>query len=218
MHVAIVTFGYLPLKHVSMTRPSGFARELTRRGHRVTVLTVDWSTKEAPRPSSGPDGPRVIAIDPRAWFPDFRPDRFPLTTEPPPPASPLLRRALTLRRTLRFGPFESWARAALDALFAHHREDPLDVVWAIHGDASCHEIAYRFSRQTKVPWVADFKDPWDVFHLGPARWVQRVATARRLKSAAMVTETCAAQGAADSARFGCAFRVVYTGYDADVMA
>jgi len=64
IHLAIITFGYPPLRHVSGTRPSHLARELTRRGHRVTVLTVDWSSPEAPRAAPSPDDPEVIAIDP----------------------------------------------------------------------------------------------------------------------------------------------------------
>lgn len=203
---------------MSATRPGNFARELARRGHRVTVLTVDWRAPGSPPGPREEGGPEVIALDPRAWFPDFRPDRLPLSTEPPPPASPVLRRLTTLRRTLDFGPFESWARAALRALLAHHARHRLDVVWAIHGDASCHEIAHRFSRRTQVPWVADFKDPWDLFHPGALRWAQWFSTARRLRSASMLTETCAAQGIADTARFRLPAHVLWTGYDAGIMA
>jgi glycosyltransferase involved in cell wall biosynthesis len=230
IHLAIITAGYLPLRHVSATRPSNLARELARRGHQVTVLTIDWRapgvppealsvwTGEPPSRAATPENPDVIAIDPRAWFPDFRPERLPLTTEPPPPASPLRRRLVTLRRTLGFGPFESWGRAGLRALIAHHARHKVDVVFAIHGDASTHEIAHRFSRRAKVPWVADFKDPWDLFHQGSLRWAQWLATARRLRSAAVLTETCAAQGTADAARFRRPAHVLWSGYDADTMA
>jgi glycosyltransferase involved in cell wall biosynthesis len=205
---------------VSATRPSYLARELARRGHRVTVLTIDWRAPGVPpeATSTTPGNPEVIAIDPRAWFPGFRPDRLPLSSEPPPPAFPLRRRLGTLRRTLDFGPFESWGRAALRALIDHHAHRPVDVVFAIHGEGTSHEIAYRFSRHAKVPWVADFKDPWDLFHRGALRWVQWFATARRLRSAAVLTETCAAQGASDSARFGLPAHVLWSGYDADAMA
>lgn len=211
---------------MSATRPSHLARELARRGHQVTVLTIDWRASEAmkaqlgapPSRAEAPGEPEVIAIDPRAWFPDFRPERLPLSTEPPPPASSLRRRLVTLRRTLRWGPFESWAREGLRALIAHHHRRPIDVLWAIHGDDSSHEIAYRFSRRTKVPWVADYKDPWDLFHRVPLVWVQRLTTARRLRTAAALTETCAAQGDVDAALFRRPVHVLWSGYDADLMA
>ena len=158
MHVAIITFGYPPLAHVSGTRPFNLARELARLGHAVTVVTVDWSTQENPlAPCEGVD---VVAIDPRPWFPGFSPATPPFTTEPPFVGPAALRKARTLQRTLRFGPYASWARAALRGLLARHHRSPVDVVWAIHGDDSTHEIAYRFSRETGVPWVADFEFPW----------------------------------------------------------
>lgn len=217
MHVAIITFGYPPLKHVSGTRPSNMARELARLGHTVTVVTVDWSTRENP-PLPASEGVRVLAIDPRAWFPGFAPGTPPLTTEPSFAGPAFLRKARTLQRTVRWGPYASWARAALPALVARHRSDPVDVVWAIHGDDSSHEIAYRFSRQTGVPWVADFKDPWDLFHKRAVIWLQELVTRRRLRTASALTETCKAQSDADAARFHLPSHVLWTGYEAGVMA
>ncbi len=217
MHVAIITFGYPPLRHVSGTRPSNMARELANLGHRVTVLTVDWSSPRNPRQSLGEA--QVLAVDPRAWYPAFDPDKVPLLIEPPLPGPTVLRKLRTLRRNLRWGPYEPWARAGLSQLESLHRRDPLDVLWPIHGDDSAHEIAYRFSRSSGVPWVADFKDPWDLFHhQTPAiRWMQEQVTRRRLRSARALTETCKAQADSDASRFGLPAHVLWTGYDADIM-
>ncbi len=215
MHVAIITFGYPPIKHVSGTRPGNLGRELARLGHAITVLTVDWSTPESPHVPT--EGVHVIAVDPRAWFPAFDPVTPPLTTEPPVAGPAALRKARTLQRTVRWGPYESWARAALRALSAHHRSSPIDVVWAIHGEDSSHEIAYRFSRATGVPWVADFKDPWDLFHKRYIVWLQELVTRRRLRTASALTETCKAQSDSDAARFHLPSHVLWTGYEAGVM-
>jgi len=215
MHAAIITFGYPPIKHVSGTRPGNLAQKLADLGHAVTVVTVDWSTRENPPSPSA--GVHLLAIDPRAWFHGFAPATPPLTTEPPFTGPAALRRARTLQRTLRWGPYESWARAALQALFARHQSSPVDVVWAIHGDDSSHEIAYRFSRATGVPWVADFKDPWDLFHKRSITWLQELVTRRRLRTASALTETCKAQSDADAARFHLPAHVLWTGYEADVM-
>ncbi len=215
MHAAIITFGYPPIKHVSGTRPGNLAGQLAQLGHAVTVVTVDWSTRENPPPES--PGVHLLAVDPRAWFPGFAPATPPFTTEPPFTGPSALRRARTLQRTLRWGPYESWARTALRALLARHRSSPLDVVWAIHGDDSSHEIAYRFSRATGVPWVADFKDPWDLFHKRAVVWLQELVTRRRLRTASALTETCKAQSDADAARFHLPAHVLWTGYEADLM-
>ena len=189
------------------------ARELVKLGYRVTVVTVDW--RDGDDVDDGRDGIAVVRVDPRRWFPAFVP-RPPHTTERP-IANPVQRKLTTLRRVLRWGPFESWARAALDELLRVHAKERVDVVWAIHGDDSSHEIAYRFHRRTGVPWVADYKDPWNLFHQGVLERVQRLATTRRLRTAAMLTETAAAQGAWDGERFQRPWRLVYSGYDADLM-
>lgn len=215
MHIAIITFGYPPIKHVSGTRPGNLARRLAHLGHEVTVVTVDWSTREDPAAESA--GVELLAVDPRAWFPGFDPSSPPFTSEPPFRGPVALRRANTLLRTLRWGPYASWARAALSALLTRHRRSPIDIVWAIHGDDSSHEIAYRFSRSTGVPWVADFKDPWDLFHKPAVLWLQELVTRRRLRTAAALTETCEAQGVADAARFHLPAHVLWTGYEAELM-
>jgi glycosyltransferase involved in cell wall biosynthesis len=91
------------------------------------------------------------------------------------------------------------------------------VVWAIHGDDSSHEIAARFHRESGVPWVADFKDAWNVFHsrsMWPLQWL---VTRNRLRTATMMTETSDAQARLDG-HLGCPWHVVWSGYDDGVMA
>lgn len=155
----------------------------------------------------------VHRIDPRAWYAGFDPSVF--VTEP---ASrlPVLQKLRTAQRTLRWGPYELWARAALRQLTSVHEVSPVDVVWAIHGDDSCHEIAFRFHRATGVPWVADFKDAWDLFHSRLARPVQFAATWRRLATAAALTETSHRQAELD-VRFHRPTHVVWSGYDSELM-
>jgi glycosyltransferase involved in cell wall biosynthesis len=65
--------------------------------------------------------------------------------------------------------------------------------------------------------VADFKDPWDLFHKPAIRWLQELVTRRRLRTASALTESCKAQGDSDAARFGLPAHVLWTGYDADIM-
>jgi glycosyltransferase involved in cell wall biosynthesis len=117
---------------------------------------------------------------------------------------------------LDWGALEGWGRATFDALSDLHAEAPLDVVWAIHGDDGAHEAAHRFHRATGVPWVADFKDPWHIFHKVAAVPLQFVATAHRLRSAAMLTETCERQGTFDVI-FRRPTETIWSGYDAELM-
>ncbi len=179
MHVVIVSFGFPPIRHVSGTRAAFMGTHLCELGHEVTVVTVDWRDDAATRPRKAVEGGvNVIRVDPRHWYPGFDPLGPPFVTEPPLPA--LRHRARTLKATVVWGPYAGWARHALAELLLVHAERPIDVVWAIHGDDSCHEVAMRLRLATGVPWVADFKDPWNVFHakiLWPLQWL---VTWRRL--------------------------------------
>jgi glycosyltransferase involved in cell wall biosynthesis len=215
-HVVIVSFGYPPLSHVCGTRASEMGAALAAVGFRVTALTVDWRSPDSGRPAVAIErGVHVVRVDPRQWNPGFQPSGPPLTTEVP-FRTAALRRFATLRRTVTWGPFEQWARHALQELRAIHAERPVDVVGAIHGDDSCHEVAARFHRETSTPWVADFKDPWHTFH---DRWlwpVQRLVTSRRLRTCAALTETSRTQGEFD-ATFGRPWHAVLSGYDDQAM-
>lgn len=188
------------------------ARELVRLGHQVTVVTIDWRSEGG---RTEPDPTHVIRIDPRAWYPEFRPVP-PFDIEPPEDPGRARRALRSVHRMATWGPYARWGRATLRALLARHAQHPIDVVWAIHGDDTSHEIACRFHRETGTPWVADYKDPWNGFRdrllWGPLYWFTR----RRLRTAASITETARAQAEYD-ARFGRPVFVVYSGYDAELM-
>jgi hypothetical protein len=225
--VLVVSFGYAPLSHVSAARATHMARELASLGWDVSVLTVDWS---APLPAQvcpversvesalaeGP--PRRVAIDGRLANPAFDPAARPPTTAAAPPRNAAWRKLHTLRNTLGWGCVGSWARQAYAAARLLHARRPIDVVWAIHGDDSSHEIAHRLRRSLGIPWVADFKDPWGSRFSPSGLGIARRVTARRLSSAAALTETCAAQAEIDGRDFGRPAHVVYSGYDAELMA
>lgn len=226
-HVLVVSFAYAPLAHVSGRRATHMARELTALGWDVSVLTVDWSLPLRPeiRPiersveqALAETSPRRVAVDGRLANPAFDPDAVPPTTAGTPPRNTAWRKLQSLRDTLGWGCLGTWARHAYAAAGLFHARRPIDVVWPIHGDDSSHQIAYRLWRRFGIPWVADFKDPWGGRYSTTAVRVARRVTARRLRSAVAVTETCAAQADADRREFGRPVHVVYSGYDAELMA
>jgi glycosyltransferase involved in cell wall biosynthesis len=192
------------------------ARQLAQLGHCVTVVTVDWRQPGGSRlRQTAEHGVNVVRIDPSEWYPTFNASAPPFITEPP-ALGPLRQRLKTLRGTLGWGGHPRWARLALEALLAAHRTRHFDVVWAIHGDDSPHVVASRFHDRTGVPWVADFKDPWNVFHRRPLLPLQWMCTWRRLRTASFVTETCAAQANADQS-FRRPTHVIWSGYDPEAM-
>lgn len=227
MHVGIITLGYPPLLHVSHKRPRYMGRDLARLGHEVSVVTVDWRSPDpvsigtpvtAVRNARIEEGVRVIRIDPRSWYPGFCASSTWQSTEGSAPRLVLLRKIQTAFRAIVWGPSPSWGRAALRALLDLHAASPIHVSWAIHGDATSHEVAHRLCAARGVPWVADFKDPWDGISSGLARGSRLLGTRRRLRSASAITETCEAQGRLDASRFGLPVATIYSGYDDALMA
>ncbi len=161
-------------------------------------------------------GVRVERVSPHAWYPGFSPATIPIQVEEP--TNRARKRFRQVLRTARWGAYEPWGRAALERLLEVQRDRPFDVIWAIHGDDTCHEVAYRFHRKTQTPWVADFKDPWSVFHGRALRPLQRLATSRRLRTANALTETASLQAVLDAKMFGRPTHVVPSGYNATRMA
>ena len=146
------------------------AKELVRLGASVSVFTIDW--RSGPHHRNDDDGVWVCRVDPRQWYPEFLPV-FPFVIEPP--RSRLVQKIRSAARIPGWGPFKCWGKVAFEGLLARHASVAVDVAWAIHGDATSHEVAFRFSAKSGVPWVADFKDPWDQVHQrGPARWLRYV--------------------------------------------
>lgn len=215
-HVAIISIGYPPIPHVSGTRAAEMAAALVTMGFLVTAITVDWRPPGTERPPVGTErGVRVVRVDPRQWNQAFDPSRPPFKTEVT-VHSPVLRRWATLRQTIAWGSSEQWARHALQELRTLHAECRVDIVWAIYGGDSCHEVAARFHRETKVPWVADFKDPWNAAHTKWLLPLKRLLAQRRLRTCAALTETSDTQGQLD-ASFGRPWYPVWSGYDPQIM-
>jgi glycosyltransferase involved in cell wall biosynthesis len=103
-------------------------------------------------------------------------------------------------------------------------EDPVDVVYSTSPHATAHLIARRLARGARVPWVADFRDPWfedppepgapDGFVFRTVnRWLER----RTIRSAgAVVTSTTQLRDMLRQRYVGepaAKFRAILNGYD-----
>ena len=106
------------------------------------------------------------------------------------PAGTVVRRALALdtARHLQFGGryFEwmarpdrwiSWKFAAIRAGLQLIEAYKPDVIWSTYPIATAHVIASRLHRKTRIPWVADFRDPMahDGFPADPRTWKSYLA-------------------------------------------
>jgi hypothetical protein len=206
VHVGIVTMGYPPLPHVEGYRANGFAEELARQGATVTVITTG-SPDRAPA-AKGAD----LSVGVRRFpCPEYYARLSPQTIREPRPV--LARKARTALRIMTRGAHSSWARRALSGLSRFPLEEPLDVVWAMHGSDSAHAVANALRHKMGIPWVADFEDNWDRARDGLARPLARLSEARRLRSARAVTSASDIGAQSLEQTFARPVTPVYTGVD-----
>lgn len=216
MHIAILSSASPPLRHVSVKRAYNFAHYLPLLGHRTSLVSADYRFLREDYLESV-DEIRIsnfIRIDPNAWFSGFNNQCGVYPLEPHLKCHSLLKRVSTAQRMLSgWGPWPSWGKRALEELIKLHKKDPIDVVFAIFGNETTHEVAHQFKKLTRVRWIADFKEPWHHGVEGWARRVRNLQTRRRLKSCWFVTETCELQAEADQNEFGRPCHIIPSGFD-----
>jgi glycosyltransferase involved in cell wall biosynthesis len=86
------------------------------------------------------------------------------------------------------GAHGAWVRRLWKSVdFTDAPADRPDVLWAIHGSDSAHALARQLARRFDIPWVADYKDNWDLGKTGVPRAAAYVAHQRRTSSAIAIT-------------------------------
>lgn len=168
MRILIVTFAWPPIGRVGALRPIGFAREWSRRGHEVHVLTGPGDRGGEYSADLIEDALASGAAVHRAPAPRMRvqtqaPRKAPFST---PRVPPRWRQILSQWKTFPDS-FKSWIPEAitlgcnlLDGL-------EFDVLLSTSPPESVHYVARALARRG-IPWVADFRDPWSDYLF--ARW------------------------------------------------
>ncbi len=226
MRILIISYGFPPRRHVSGQRAFYVSQELSRRGHQVVVLTQDWRyplPDQLPKPDScaaqlrepWDDQAKVLAADPRWVDPGYLGEEKPekTRTEKKP-----VRKLLKLPQTFRYGSMPLWYQAAIRLIPSIYSEWAPDLIWAISGGNSPHYLAAKLNFRLGTPWIADFKDPWNIGNRGfPWSLLYRALRKNRLKSASCLTETSRAQALLDVELFQKEAHVIYSGYNSNLM-
>jgi glycosyltransferase involved in cell wall biosynthesis len=167
-HALFVAFHYPPESSSSgVLRTLKYTRYLGRFGWRVTVLTLNRGAYHVTDPKLENQIPADVRVV-RTRFVDVK-------------------RHLAIRGSYpscfaipdRWIGWWPWAVAAGRRVM---KDDPADVIYSTSPHATAHLAALALSYWLKVPWVADFRDPWYEEPPEPGTtWVAQRA-ARRLES------------------------------------
>jgi glycosyltransferase involved in cell wall biosynthesis len=171
--VLIITTNFPPNRQAGTHRLLRFARYLDELGWRVTVLTLDPA---AYRPGVPLDDRLTAEVPPEVRVVrTLVPGRKRLVTStdaglkqgnavqaPRRPEGAVKRRMRRLWQQLTSTPDHdlAWALAAVPAGMRVVKEGEVDVILSSAPPFTTHLIAAEIARRSRLPWVADFRDPW----------------------------------------------------------
>jgi len=167
-------------------RVARLAHAMASLGHQVVLLTSTDGTGETGTPLEGLaealaghdwTRPFHIAVHPRhaPYLPGMRTGGVP---------GGLRQAMIGVSYMLNSGVFTDWTDAARAYVPALRENFGPDVVWACFGNTDAWNIGRMTAAACKCPWVADFKDPWDIFIPTGFR---RILAGRYRDAAAMTT-------------------------------
>jgi hypothetical protein len=180
LKVLLVTYHFPPDAEIGGVRPYRLARHWSEAGHEVFVLTVRPEFAESLDPGLGHDGvpeERVVRTRVDSTLRDVvlgawrrRAGRHPASGDGPAsgggPAEPAARRSGARQWALSWLAFPDlhigWYRPAVRAALDLLARQPVDVIVSTSPPRVAHLVAARLARRAALPWVMDFRDPWDM--------------------------------------------------------
>jgi glycosyltransferase involved in cell wall biosynthesis len=173
MNVVLLAYHYPPDPAVGSLRPAKVVDALRKSGHTVTVITATLPEEQAGTRHAEP-GLKVVAIqpqrNPREWYAAWKRRRAGHSSQSGQrPAQAEAAYAIPARVPL-------WKRTIFSfMLLPDHRQgfirpairmaapllrEPNSVLYTTAPPFSVHLAGWRLSRKVRVPWVAEFRDPW----------------------------------------------------------
>ncbi len=181
-NVLVIAYYFPPLGGGGVQRTTKFVRYLSEFGWHPVVLSVKNPAYGAYDTALLSDIPadvpiyRAYALQPTALY--FRQKRAAVLTSDQAPHSSGV--AATLKRAVRVvgrGVFAftlfpddkiGWVPFAIREASAILEKHPIDLIYSTSAPYSAHIIADRVARAARLPWVADFRDPFVGYETIPA--------------------------------------------------
>lgn len=187
----LVTHVFPPAPSPGALRPGYLSRYLPQFGWDVTVLTASTGTPPFPA--------RVVSTSSSNSFEERL--RAKIGTQKGHVNSPLRRLLRTVKENVLFPDTTApWMRPALQAAAQVLKSEKFDAILSTAHPPSVHVIAWVLARQTGLPWIADYRDPWagNLYLKRPLvrqlleEWLER-GIVRRASALSTISEPIAAQ-------------------------
>ncbi len=193
-HLLLVSHFFPPMGGGGVQRVTKFVKYLEPHGWRVTVVAgrpEDYWMRDDSLQDDVPATARVVRTTAASGLGMWR--RLPRTG-----GEAGSRRSSRLFGALRHAAgwflipdsYVGWRPFALHAALAVLREDPPDVLMSSGPPETNHLVALRLHRESGLPWLADFRDPWFALHLHPAPTAWHRARHARLEARVLSEASC----------------------------
>jgi glycosyltransferase involved in cell wall biosynthesis len=202
--------------HVCATRMREFAWAMARRGHQIILLT------ETLDGASGNLSPDAVAEEIRKH--DFSSPYYLACPPSGVRAARMLRTGQLpwgVRQSVilwlffrHHGVFTDWLEGVRQIRETLANEFKPDLVWGTFGNTDCWNISRDLAHQATCPWIADIKDPWQVF----IPTLLRARLARQYADAALMTAFSNTHASAADVYFSQEKRVIHSGVDPQPIA
>lgn len=183
--VLMICWAFPPDAQIGALRVARFCRYLPEFGVEPIVLTMEDRFRETLDNSlAAIDGLRIVrtevAATPVDWYRRSkavlaRPGKA--GKELPRAATSSVRKSFLRRQLLSLlqlpGPDAGWYYPALRAARKLVREQPIAAIFSSSPPTVSHRIALRLRKESNLPWLADFRDPWTTSSIEndePAWW------------------------------------------------
>ncbi|MCI0353855.1 MAG: glycosyltransferase family 4 protein [Acidobacteria bacterium] len=183
--VLLIAFDFPPHRSSGVYRPAAFTKYLLRAGWQTTVLTVAGApgVEDASLLRKIPPEVRIVRTSYwqlRQWeskaagvirtLTSHAPGASTAALETPrpeatrPTSHSLLRKLADSVQNSLYFPDESagWIPFALERALELHFQERFDAVYTTHPPRAGHVVGMLLSAFCRLPWVAEFRDPWTI--------------------------------------------------------
>ena len=195
-HVLLISHFFPPMGGGGVQRVTKFVKYIAEHGWRATVVCgrpEDYWMRDETLLQELPDSTRVIATAAASGLSLLRRVR-----RSPAPGGGAARRSSRgfgiLRRAASWflvpDSYIGWRPFALRAARIVLRDDPPQALMSSAPPETNHVVAAALHRETGVPWLADFRDPWFGLHLYPAPTAWHRSRHAKLERAVLEQANC----------------------------